>query len=52
MHAVHPVFHVSMLELSTLNSVPNCIQPLPPLITVNEELEYEISEILNSKLDK
>jgi hypothetical protein len=23
MHAVHPVFHVSMLELSTLNSVLN-----------------------------
>ena len=49
MHAVHPVFHVSMLEPSTLNSVLNCIQPPPPLITLDEELEYEISD---SKLDK
>ena len=52
MHAVHPVFHVSMLELSTPNSILNCIQPPPPPITVDEELEYEISEILDSKLDK
>ena len=52
MHAVHPVFYVSMLEPSTPNSIPNCIQPPPPLITVDEELEYEISEILNSKLNK
>jgi hypothetical protein len=50
MHAVHPVFHVSMLELSTPNSIPNYIQLPPPL--VNEEPEYEIPEILNSKLDK
>jgi hypothetical protein len=52
MHAVHPVFHVSMLEPSTLNSVPNRIQPPPPLVIIDEEPEYKISEILNSKLDK
>jgi hypothetical protein len=52
MHAVHPVFHVSMLELSTPNSVLNCIQPPPSLVIIDEEPEYEISEILNSKLDK
>jgi hypothetical protein len=52
MHAVHPVFHVSMLELSTLNSVPNRIQPPPSLVIIDEEPEYEISEILDSKLDK
>jgi hypothetical protein len=51
MHAVHPVFHVSMLEPSTLNSIPNHIQPPPPVI-IDEEPEYEISEILDSKLDK
>jgi Chromo (CHRromatin Organisation MOdifier) domain len=51
MHAVHPVFHVSMLEPSTLNSVLNCIQPPPPVI-IDEEPEYEISKILDSKLDK
>jgi hypothetical protein len=50
MHAVHPVFYVSMLELSTPNSVPNHIQP--PLVIIDEEPEYKISEILDSKLDK
>ena len=52
MHAVHPVFHVSMLEPSTLNTLPNRIQPPPPPVIVDEELEYEISGILDSKLDK
>jgi hypothetical protein len=52
MHAVHPVFYVSMLEPSTPNSVPNCIQPPPPPVIIDEEPEYEISEILDSKLDK
>ena len=52
MHAVHPVFHISMLEPSTPNTLPNRIQPPPPPVIVDEELEYEISEILDSKLDK
>jgi Chromo (CHRromatin Organisation MOdifier) domain len=53
MHTVHPVFYVSMLEPSTLNSIPNHIQPPPPpLVIIDEESKYEISEILNSKLDK
>ena len=52
MHAVHPVFHVSMLEPSIPNTLPNHIQPPPPPVIVDEELEYEISEILDSKLDK
>jgi Chromo (CHRromatin Organisation MOdifier) domain len=52
MHAVHPVFHVFMLELSTLNYIPNCIQPPFPLVIIDEEPEYEISKILDSKLDK
>jgi hypothetical protein len=52
MHAVHPVFHVFMLEPSTPNSIPNCIQPSPPLVIIDEEPEYKISEILDSKPDK
>jgi hypothetical protein len=52
MHAVHPVFHVSMLEPSTPNSVPNHIQPPPSLVIIDEEPEYKISENLDSKLDK
>jgi hypothetical protein len=52
MHAVHPVFHVSMLEPSTPNTLLNCIQPPPPPVIVDEELEYKISENIDSKLDK
>src|SRR5271169_7117330 len=52
MRAIHPAFHVSMLEPSTPNTIPNRIQPPPPPILVDEETEYEISKILDSKLDK
>jgi hypothetical protein len=52
MHAIHPVFHVSMLELATLNTIPNQIQPPLPPIKIDGELEFEISEILNSKIDR
>jgi hypothetical protein len=41
-----------MLEPSTPNSVPNRIQPPPPPVIIDEEPEYKISKILNSKLDK
>jgi hypothetical protein len=41
-----------MLELSTPNSILNRIQPPPSPVIIDEEPEYEISKILNSKLDK
>ena len=50
MHAIYPIFHVSMLEPSTLNSIPDHTQsPLPVLI--DGKPEYEILEILNYKMD-
>ena len=52
MHAVHPVFHVSTLEPSVPNTIPNREQPPPPPVIIDGEPEYEISEILDSKLDK
>ena len=48
----HPVFHISILEPSTPNTIPNCIQPPPPPVNVNGKPEHEISKILNSKLDQ
>ena len=52
MRAIHPVFHVSMLESSTPNLFPaREAIPEPPVI-LDGELEYEISEILDSKIDK
>jgi hypothetical protein len=52
MRSVHPVFHVSMLEPATPNTIPNRTQPPPPPVEVEGEAEYEIAAILDSKLDK
>jgi hypothetical protein len=51
MRRIHPVFHISQLELGYLNTIPGRFQPPPPPIKVEGELEYEIAEILDSKLD-
>src|ERR1700722_14036581 len=52
MKAVHLVFHVFQLELSTPNTIPNRIQPPPPPVEVDNNIEYKIAKILNSKLDQ
>src|SRR6202522_4555547 len=41
-----------MLEPATPNEIPNRIQSPPPPLEVQGELEYEISEILDSKIDR
>src|SRR5882724_8063317 len=51
LRAVHPVFHISMLEPATPNPIPDHIQPPPLPITVDDKPEFEISEILDSKID-
>ena len=49
---VHPVFHVSMLEPATPNTIPDRVQ-LPPLpVFVDGEPEFEITEILDSNIDQ
>ena len=52
MWAVHPVFHVSMLEPTHGNVIPERTQSPLPLVEINGKPEYEISEILDSKIDK
>ena len=49
---VHPMFHVSMLEPAVPNEILNCVQSPPPPVDVQGELEYEIAEVLDSKIDK
>jgi len=49
---VHPVFHVSMLEPATPNEIPNRTQSPPPPVEVQGELEYEIAEVVDSKIDR
>jgi hypothetical protein len=51
LRSIHPVFHVSQLEPQIPNTIPNRVQPVPPPIEIDGEMEYEISEILDSKID-
>jgi hypothetical protein len=50
--AVHPVYHVSMLEPHPPNTIPNRIDEPPPPIEIEGDLEYEIAEVLDSKIDR
>jgi hypothetical protein len=52
LRAVHPVFHVCMLEPHHTSSIPNRNAEPPPPVEVEGELEYEIAEVLDSKLDR
>ena len=45
MQAVHPVFHVSMLEPTHGNIIPERTQSPPPLVEIDSKPEYEISKI-------
>src|SRR3979490_1934239 len=49
--AVHPVFHVSMLEPTSPNTISNCTQPPPPAVIIDGEPEFEVTEVLDSKID-
>src|SRR5260370_36332799 len=49
---VHPVFHISQLELAQPDPFPQRAQPPPPPVEINGNIEYEASEILDSKMDR
>ena len=51
MHSVHPVFHVSMLKPTISNTFSERIQPAPTPVIIDGESEYEISWIVDSKID-
>jgi len=51
MRSIHPIFHVSQLEVALPNTIPDQINPPPPPVEVDGEIEYEITQILNSKMD-
>jgi len=52
MRMVHPVYHVSMLEPHFPSSIPNRTVDPPPPVEIEGEVEYEIAEILDTKLDR
>jgi hypothetical protein len=51
--AIHPVFHVSLLEPHQTNDIPGRKQPPPPpVITENGEEEFEVQQIVDSKFER
>ena len=48
---VHLVFHISQLEPEKPDPFPLHQQPPPPPMTINGNLEYEVSEIPDSKIN-
>ena len=51
MRSVHPVFHVSQLEPHKPSAIPNREIEPPSPVEIDNEQEYEISEVLDSKVD-
>ncbi|MBW0535172.1 hypothetical protein O181_074887 [Austropuccinia psidii MF-1] len=50
--SIHPVFHVSLLKPVKTSRIPNWHQePAPPII-IEEEEEWEVSQILDSKIKR
>jgi hypothetical protein len=52
LRTVHPVFHVAQLEPAYANTIPNRVEEPPPPVVIDDEIEYEVAEILDSKIDK
>jgi len=49
--SVHPVFHVFMLEPAISNTFSKRIQLVPAPVIIDGEPKYQISRIVNSKID-
>src|SRR5436190_11397924 len=47
---VHLVFHISLLTPYHANTIPGRVQPPPPLIIVEGFQEFEVQEILDSRI--
>ncbi|MBW0529474.1 hypothetical protein O181_069189 [Austropuccinia psidii MF-1] len=50
--SIHPVFHISLLEPVKTSAIPNRQQEPPPPVIIEEEEEWEVSQILDSKLKR
>ncbi|MBW0591489.1 hypothetical protein O181_131204 [Austropuccinia psidii MF-1] len=50
--SIHPVFHISLVEPVKTSAIPNWHQEPPPPIIIEEEEEWEVSQILDSKLKR
>ncbi|MBW0516294.1 hypothetical protein O181_056009 [Austropuccinia psidii MF-1] len=50
--SVHPVFHVSLLEPVKQSSIPNHNQLPPRPVLVKEQEEWEVAQVLDSKIKR
>ncbi|MBW0558243.1 hypothetical protein O181_097958, partial [Austropuccinia psidii MF-1] len=50
--SAQPVFHVSLLEPVKQSSIPNHNQLPPPPALVEEQEEWEVAQVLDSKLKR
>ncbi|MBW0464958.1 hypothetical protein O181_004673 [Austropuccinia psidii MF-1] len=50
--SIHPVFHISLPEQIKTSTIPNWHQEPPSPIIIEEEEEWEVSKILESKLKR
>ncbi|MBW0516345.1 hypothetical protein O181_056060 [Austropuccinia psidii MF-1] len=50
--SIHSVFHISLLEPVKTSTIPNWHQEPPPPIIIEEEEEWEVTQILDSKLKR
>ncbi|MBW0565528.1 hypothetical protein O181_105243 [Austropuccinia psidii MF-1] len=50
--SVHPVFHVSLLETVKHSTIPNQHELPPPPVLVEEQEEWEVAQVLESKLKR
>ncbi|MBW0519065.1 hypothetical protein O181_058780 [Austropuccinia psidii MF-1] len=49
---INPAFHISLLESVKTSKIQNWHQEPPPKITIEEEEDWEVSQILDSKIKK
>jgi hypothetical protein len=47
---IHPIFHVSLFEPYHVSTIPRRTHEPIPSIIVNGEQEYEVEEILDSRI--
>jgi hypothetical protein len=46
---IHPVFHVSLLDRYIESDIPTRVQPPPPSVVIDNQVEFEVEEVLDSK---
>jgi len=51
LRSIYPVFYISQLEPASPSSIEGCHNPSPLSIEVEEDIEYKIAQVLDSKLD-